>query len=42
VAAVAGGGLPGMGVSVAVSVVFGAAMLAACTMLANRNKGYST
>lgn len=42
VAAVAGGGLPGMGISLVVSVLFGAAMLAACSMLANRNQGYST
>lgn len=42
VAAVAGEGLPGMGISLVVSVVFGAAMLAACTLLANRNQGYAT
>lgn len=42
VAAVAGGGLPGMGLSLAVSVAFGLLMLAGCVLLVNRNKGGST
>jgi ABC-2 type transport system permease protein len=42
VAAVAGRGLPGFGVSLAVSVAFGIVMLVACVLLANRNKGVPT
>jgi len=42
VAAVAGRGLPGMGVSLIVSIAFGLIMLAACVLLANRNRGAAT
>jgi ABC-2 type transport system permease protein len=39
VSAVAGQGLPGLGVSLAVSAAFGAVMFIACVLLANRNRG---
>jgi len=42
VAAVAGGGLPGMGISLVVSTLFGLIMLAVCVLLANRNPGATT
>jgi ABC-2 type transport system permease protein len=42
VTAVAGGGLPGMWVSLVVSAAFGILMFAACVLLAYRNKGVST